>query len=102
MVKKLKIMPDYGCFALWDIDTADNIDPGSLPLSDDLKERIGRWEDAYDSTLNQDDPTASCFESPDEENAFDIEGISIWEEMNNELGESYDVRYFSVVENALI
>ncbi|MEW8460666.1 MAG: hypothetical protein AB2653_10220 [Candidatus Thiodiazotropha endolucinida] len=102
MVRQLKLMPDYECFSLWDIDRVDNIDPASLPISDNLKERIGRWEDAYDSTLNQDDPTASGFKSPDEENAFDIEGRSIWKGLKSELGESYDVRYFSVVENRLI
>lgn len=102
MVKKLKLMPDYECFALWDIDSVGNIDPASLPISDDLKERIARWEDAYDSTLNQDDPTASGFQSSDEENSFDNEGRLIWKELKSQLGESYNVRYFSVVENALI
>lgn len=102
MYKRLKLMPDYECFALWDIDGVANVDPAKLPISGGLKERIGRWEDAYDNTLNQDDPTASGFRNSDEENSFDREGRSIWEELKKELGESYDVRYFSVVENTLI
>ena len=102
MHKRLKLMPDYECFALWDIDGVENVDPARLPISGGLKERIGRWEDEYDNTLNQDDPTASGFRSLDEENSFDREGRLIWEELKKELGESYDVRYFSVVENTLI
>ena len=34
-----------------------------------------------DNTLNQDDPTASGFRNSDEENSFDREGRSIWEEL---------------------
>jgi hypothetical protein len=48
MSKRLKLMPDYECFALWDIDGVENVDPANLPISSDLKERIIRWEDAYD------------------------------------------------------
>jgi hypothetical protein len=102
VVRKLKLMPDYECFALWDIDSVENINPASLPISDDLKARVGRWEDIYDGTLNQDDPTASGFQSADEENTFDSEGRLIWKELKDELGESYDVSYFSIVENTLI
>lgn len=95
-------MPDYECFALWDIDEIENIDPAKLPISDSLKERIGRWEDAYDKTLKQDDPTASGFENPSEEAEFDNEGKLIWEAMKKELGEGYNICYFSVIENSLI
>jgi|SRR5690554_4546548 len=102
MVKRLKLMPDYECFALWDIDIVENVDPANLPISDDLKARIGRWEDRYDDTLNQDDPAASGFPSVDEENAFDNEGRLICKELKNELGESYDISYFSVLDNELI
>lgn len=102
MVKRLKLMPDYECFSLWDIDSVENINPACLPISDELKARIRRWENLYDDTLDQDDPTASGFKSVIDENAFDSEGRLIWKELKNELGESYDVSYFSVVENGLI
>jgi hypothetical protein len=102
MSKRLRLIPDYECFALWDIDGVENVDPANLPISSDLKERIRRWEDAYNNTLNQDDPSASGFRNSNEENSFDREGRLIWEELKKELGESYDVRYFSIVENTLI
>ena len=95
-------MPDYECFALWDIDSVENIDAASLPIPADLKERIARWEDVYDTTLNKDDPTASGFQDSDEEKDFDNEGRLIWKKLKHELGESYDVIYFSVMENILI
>ncbi|AMX02837.1 hypothetical protein [Microbulbifer thermotolerans] len=102
MVKNLKLMPDYECFALWDIDSTDNINPASLPISEDLKKRIEKWQDVYDATLNEVDPTSSGFESPDAEQAFDIEGRAIWEELKNELGRSYNIQHFSVIENDVI
>jgi hypothetical protein len=102
VVTKLKLMPDYECFALWDIDNVENVDPAVLPISDILKKRISKWEEAYDSTLNQEDPPASGFQSPEDERSFDTEGRLIWEELKKELGESYDIRYFSVIENTLI
>ncbi|NVJ60932.1 MAG: hypothetical protein HWE27_11110 [Gammaproteobacteria bacterium] len=102
MTRQLKLMPDYECFALWDVDSVENIDPASLPISDELKDRIGRWESAYDYTLNQDDPTESGFQSTDDEESFDLEGRLIWKELKNELGESFEVKYFSIVENALL
>ncbi len=102
MVKRLKLMPDYECFALWDIDSVENVDPANLPISDDLKARIGRWEDQYDDTLNQDDPTESGFPSVDDEADFDSEGRLICKELRDELGETYNAIYFSVLRNDLI
>ena len=102
MTKRLKIMPEYECFSLWDVGSSDNIDSALLPITDDLKERIMSWEVAYDATLNQDNPTASGFRDAAEESAFDNEGRLIWEKLKNELGDSYDITYFSIKENALI
>lgn len=102
MSTKLKLMPDYECFALWDVDSVENINPAELPISDSLKSRIARWEEAYDSTLDRDDPTSSGFRSSEDENSFDHEGQLILQQLKQELGNSYDVRYFSVVQNSLV
>ena len=102
MSKRLKLLPDYECFALWDVDGIENIDPAKLPISDQLKSRISNWEDAYDGTLNQDDPTESGFNSQEEEASFEKEGRLIWKALKEELGEEYEVSYFSVLENKLL
>ena len=42
--KKIKLMPDYQCWSIWNIDTVEgedcNIDPNTLPISDDLKVKL--------------------------------------------------------------
>ena len=41
-MKKIKLMPDYGCFPIWgmDDDNFGNIDPYSLPISKSLAEEL--------------------------------------------------------------
>ncbi|WP_281649187.1 hypothetical protein [Parendozoicomonas sp. Alg238-R29] len=102
MSNRLKLLPDYGCYALWDIDNLGNINPSELAISDALKKRISRWEDAYDSTLNNSDPSQSGFSNIDDEEAFDLEGRAILGELKLELEPDYEISYFSIVENKLI
>jgi hypothetical protein len=35
MLRKIKLMPDYQCFPLWDMEEPDNLDPKDLPLNKD-------------------------------------------------------------------
>lgn len=35
MLRKIKLMPDYQCFPLWDMEEPDNLDPRDLPLNKD-------------------------------------------------------------------
>lgn len=102
MSYRLKLLPDYECFALWDIDSVGNVDPGNLPISDQLKSKISSWEDVYDSTLNADNPSESSFSSEIEEASFDEEGRKIWNYLKEELGGQYEVSYFSVLEDKLL
>lgn len=99
MSKKIKLMVDYGCDPLWweEPDEVGDIDPATLPLSEDTIERLHRWAKAYDATLNWADPTDSPgFESADAEAAFESEGISLWKQLQKELAPTnYEVVYFS-------
>lgn len=98
MSKKIKLMVDYGCDPLWwdESDEVGDIDPATLPLSEDTIERLHRWAKAYDATLNWADPTDSLyFESADAEAAFESEGISLWKQLQKELAPNYEVLYFS-------
>jgi len=91
-----RLMPDYQCYALWEGEGVENINPDDLPLSEGLVARIHAWEDAYDATLNIDDPARSGFSSTRESEEFDAEGMRLWKDLAAELGDGYSVRYFSI------
>ena len=97
MLKRLKLMADYGGTALWGIGAADGgpIDPHELPLTDNLRTAIQRWADAYDRTLNQDYPTDSGFTDPSEQEAFEVEGMRLWRELQAQLEPGWSIAYYS-------
>jgi hypothetical protein len=94
--KVLKLMADYHCFPLWKAcGEIGNINPDDLPLANDLREDLLAWATAYDKTLNQEYPPDSGFASPQEEEAFEVEGRRLWRELQTQLGRDYKVVYFS-------
>ena len=96
MCKRLKLMTDSGCFPLWgDSEEGYNHDPNDLPLSAELKADLSSWAASYDRTLNDDYPPDSGFASPEEEDAFEAEGLRLWQELQTQLGGTYEVVYFS-------
>lgn len=97
MKKTIKLMADYGCYPLWWVDRSltGNIAPAKLPLSQETFHRLSSWASAYDATLNQDYPPDSGFASEEETQAFEQEGISLWQQLQKELTPDYEVLYFS-------
>jgi len=96
-VEKIKLMADYECYPLWWVnsDKIGNIDPETLPLSQETISRLEKWEESYNATLNWQDPGNSPDLSPEEEAAFEQEGISLWKQLQKELAPNYEVVYFS-------
>lgn len=94
-MRTIKLMADYDSYALWDEDNIDNLNPDELPISEELKKSIHKWEDHYDSTLNRENPADSGFTSDDELGAFEREGRDLWRRLREELGDGYVVKYFS-------
>jgi hypothetical protein len=101
-MKNLKLMADYNCFAIWDVDAPDNLNPDELPISDALKSRIHAWEQKFDSTLNRADPASSGFITEEALRIFDSEGLKIWECLREELGSEYHVQYYSRIKRNLL
>lgn len=97
MMQKIKLMADYQCFPLWwqETDKVGDIDPATLPLSQETIERLKKWAAIYDRTLNLEDPILSGFASEEETQMFDLEGISLWHQLRKELAPDYEVSYFS-------
>jgi len=97
MKKKIKLMADYGCYPLWwvDPDLVGNITPHSLSLSQETLDRLSNWAASFDATLNQDYPPDSGFASEQDAQAFEEEGISLWQQLNQELAPDIEILYFS-------
>lgn len=51
MPKKIRLMTDYGCYPLWwdEPDQVGDLDPESLPLSQEIIQRLYNWADAFDA-----------------------------------------------------
>ena len=97
-MKKIKLMPDYGCFPIWGMedDNFGNIDPYSLPISKSLAEELLEWANKYDKTLNIEEPLNSGFENfenIEKENIFKYEGEKLFNKLKLELGDQYTVLY---------
>jgi hypothetical protein len=98
MAKKIILMADYQCFPLWEIDQGvkRNIDPASLPLSQDLIVALRQWQLDFDQTLNQEYPPESGFSNQANEEAFDSQGIHLCTEMQRQLGDTFSVLFHSI------
>jgi len=96
--KKIKLMPDDNCFALWCGNSAKNVSCRNLPLSDVLKNRIEKWELRHDATYNPNEPQSAGFENNIELVRFDEEGTRIWHAIAEELRDEYTVAYFSILD----
>ena len=93
----IRLMTDYQCFPLWKIGdkTVENISPDELPISKNLKEKLFAWQKKYDETLNMDDPTASGFKTSAEKESFEEDGLIIWKLLLEEIGNFYNIKYYS-------
>lgn len=97
MKEKIKLMADYGCYPLWWVSSEKigDIDPETLPLSQQTINRLEKWAEMYDAKLNEDEPTLSSFSSNEEQASFEEEGINLWKQLKQELESNYEVVYFS-------
>jgi len=92
-VKSLRLMADYECHPLWDLEPGmyGDIDPETLPISEDLKRRLAGWAREFDETLNRDDPASSGFKSDEAEQAFKERGRQLAGQLQSELGSAYSI-----------
>jgi hypothetical protein len=100
----LKLMPDFGCFPIWIMGENgyfENIDPAQLSISETLRKQLYHFGKQYDQTLNQNYPPDSRFPSEKDVIEFEHSEISIWQELIREVGNLYEVVYFSVFAHRL-
>ncbi len=87
-MKTIKLKADYQCHPLWDMTPQQygDIDPDSLPISQNLKQQLAQWSRSYDRTLNMADPARSGFENAESEAEFIKAGHELAQKLRNELG----------------
>jgi hypothetical protein len=89
---RIKLMADYDCWPLWHSggDEVGDIDPQSLPLTEELVSDLNGWKAKLDDALNRDDPGNTQW--PDGFFVeFNREGRNLARRLKIELGSSYEV-----------
>lgn len=93
-------MADYATWPLWRPD--GNVDPATLPISTELQGRLDAWAEAFDATLNPDDPRHARFPTPEAASAWNEQGLALWHDLQRELGSGYVVCYFSEAQREVL
>lgn len=94
MTERIKLMIDYNAYPLWDNEGCD-FDPKDLPISDELVKDLQDWVELYNQGKDPYDLAFSAPPLPEEQEAFEEEGIRLWQRLQKELGEDYEVIYHS-------
>lgn len=91
-MKHLKISPEYQCSPLWtseDGETYEHLEINDSPFDEDLKNKLFKWAEKFESTLNQDYPPDSGFASGCEEREFENQGLEIWKQISKGYSECF-------------
>lgn len=83
MYKRLKLMADYDCWPLWDLDDPHNVDPHELRLTAELLAELLAWSEMFDGILDRSTGHAA-FKSEQQEHAFDQTGRRLLEALRKE------------------
>lgn len=100
LVRRIRFCAGWGRFPLWEarsIGEEDNVDPGTLPISDELKTYLDAWRTRFDSNLHEDYPPDSRFASTEEKRAFDEVGAELATRLQAELGPGVAVTYSPIL-----
>ncbi|MBD1850926.1 hypothetical protein [Leptolyngbya sp. FACHB-711] len=91
MVKRIRLGAEYSCWATWYVDDVGCFDPVKLPISQETLERLNKWQDVFDDTLDHDYPPDSRFPSEEVAKIWSREGIRLWVQLQRELSAEYEV-----------
>lgn len=81
---RLRLAPDWNRSCLRDADTGETVSVYRLGLSFELSDRIEAWDDTFQATYNEDDPTLSGFRDDAACQAYLAEGDAIVEALRKE------------------
>ncbi|HEY9908451.1 MAG TPA: hypothetical protein V6D18_12695 [Thermosynechococcaceae cyanobacterium] len=91
IVKRIRLGAEYSCWATWYVDDVGDFNPVKLPISQETLERLNKWQDVFDDTLDHDYPPDSRFPSEEAAKTWSREGIRLWVQLQRELGAEYEV-----------
>ena len=88
----IKLMADLQCHPLWNTsaESSGNIDPKTLPISQELQIGLRQWADNFESATNQ---GQTGFLSAKDKANFERQGTSLKNALQTELGEGYKVNF---------
>jgi hypothetical protein len=87
MRKKLRLAAEYMASPFFDpaVETMRHVEIGELPISEELKRELSEWDEAYQATFNEDDPSASDLLTEEEIQAHNRVGKELAEKIQSEL-----------------
>lgn len=92
--RKIKLYAEYGCWPIWGVNEIYNSPPEKLPLCQETIARLNAWQDAYNSAYNSDySDEWGGFSSQEAYMCWKREGLKLWKQMQQELGQEYEVYY---------
>lgn len=91
----LRLGADYKCWPLWEAqDLPNNVDPFTLPITENLASALVNWADEYTATLNRSDPLRSGFPDLPSAEAWLQKGADLAVQFRQEVAEAgYGVEY---------
>lgn len=97
-MKEIRLSLEYMCSSVWLVHPdggLDDIGPEGIPISSSLKHDITKWNNIYQSTLDQEYPPDSGFSSELADEllwkSIHEEGKSLFKRLKKELSEEYNV-----------
>jgi hypothetical protein len=93
--RQFQVLVDYECFPVWRPEPAsvENVDPATLPISQELAAALMRWAEEFDATLNREYPPDSGFPLERDRRAFLERGRHLAGRLARELGPGSRVTY---------
>ena len=99
---RVKLMPDIGAPPLWDAERGGPIPLETLPLSSATVERLERWRSTYETYFAREGKYLEQQADSTELDAFEHEGLALWQLLREELAGKYSVIYQSSRSHDLI
>lgn len=95
--RRLRLSAEYFCFPVWEVydGGVQDIDPQTLPVSDQLKCDLVEWQKLHQSSYNDEYPPDSQFLTKDDELKFRQQRLVLCKRLKHELGEQFDIECLS-------